>query len=122
MIAVRRLDRTKLLPEDGLETQRLLPWPALNAPFEAAWCVVRPGGASVPHAHPEHEIFVAVSGRAMLEVDGERTELREGDVAYFRPGATHRVVNEGDEDFQMYAVWWDAWTTKRFNERQRTEG
>jgi mannose-6-phosphate isomerase-like protein (cupin superfamily) len=76
----------------------------------------------VPHAHAEHEIFVAVSGRAVLEVDGERTELREGDVAYFRPGVTHGVVNESDDDFQMYAVWWGAWTTERFSERYWTEG
>ena len=38
---IRRLDRAKLVKAYGLDSERLLPWPALNAPFEGAWCVTR---------------------------------------------------------------------------------
>ena len=38
----RHLDRAALVHENGLHAQRLLPWPALNAPFEGSWCVIAP--------------------------------------------------------------------------------
>ena len=121
MMDIRRLDRSGLVHENGLHAQRLLPWQTLNAPFQASWCVLRPGDASMPHAHLEYEIFVAVSGRAVLESDGDRVEFSEGDVVYFPPGIAHSVVNEGVEDFQMYSIWWDAVMTERFAERHREE-
>jgi mannose-6-phosphate isomerase-like protein (cupin superfamily) len=114
---IRRLDRDNLRHENGLDAQRLLPWPALNAPFEASWCVIRPGTASTPHAHHEYEIFVAVNGAAFVEADGERSTFAAGDVVYFPPGVRHRVVNESDGDFEMYSVWWDAEMGDRFAAR-----
>jgi mannose-6-phosphate isomerase-like protein (cupin superfamily) len=114
---VRRLDRTALTHENGLDAQRLLPWPALNAPFEGSWCVIAPGTASTPHAHHEYEIFVAVSGEAVLDSAGERSDFRAGDVVYFPPGTEHRVVNNSDTDFEMYSVWWDEEMSHRFAAR-----
>jgi mannose-6-phosphate isomerase-like protein (cupin superfamily) len=116
---IRRLDRDNLRHENGLDAQRLLPWPALNAPFEASWCVIRPGTASTPHAHHEYEIFVAVNGDAFIEADGERSGFATGDVVYLPPGVRHRVVNEGDRDFVMYSVWWDAEMGERFAARHK---
>jgi len=102
------LVRAGLRPENGLLAQRLIPWPTLNAPFEGAWCVIRPGTASIAHAHHEYEIFIAVSGAALVESEGEQTPFVGGDIVYFKPGADHRVINNGDSDFQMYGVWWDT--------------
>jgi mannose-6-phosphate isomerase-like protein (cupin superfamily) len=114
---IRELDRDGLKPDNGLLTQRLLPWTALNAPFEGAWCVVKPGTASTPHSHHEYEIFIAMSGSATLESDGRRTNFEAGDIAYFEPGQSHQVINDSDSDFQMYGVWWDSETTERFAAR-----
>ncbi|MGH2941886.1 MAG: cupin domain-containing protein [Solirubrobacteraceae bacterium] len=119
---IRRLDRAGLEHAYGVDGQRLLPWPALNAPFEGAWCVIRAGTASVPHAHDEYEIFIAISGQAVVEADGERTPLLAGDVVHMRPGMEHRVVNDGDRDFEMYSVWWDEAMTERFAARHRDGG
>ncbi|MGY0231552.1 cupin domain-containing protein [Longispora urticae] len=113
----RRLDRDNLTHEYGLDSQRILPWPVLNAPFEGAWCVVAPGTSSTPHSHHEYEIFIAVSGEAVLESDGRRAPFREGDVVHFVPGTRHEVINESDTDFQFFSVWWDAEMTERFAER-----
>lgn len=117
----RSLDRARLRHENGLDAQRLLPWAALNAPFEGSWCVVRPGTSSTPHAHHEHEIFIAVRGVAVVEVDGEITPFGAGDISYFRPGTNHRVVNESPDDFEMYSVWWDPEMTERFLARHQEE-
>lgn len=113
---IRRLDPARLGPDNNY-SQRLLPWPTLNAPFEGAWCVIKPGASTIKHAHHEYEIFVAASGEALLESRGERTRFRPGDVAFFPPHTDHQVINEGSEDFEMYTVWWDREMSDRFRGR-----
>lgn len=119
MMEIRSLDREHLKPDNGLRAQRLMPWPALNAPFEASWCVVPPKAASGAHAHHEYEIWVAMTGRAEIVTDEGRVPFVAGDVVHFPPHLRHQVVNDGDSDFQMYAVWWDAEMSDRFAARHQ---
>nr|BFE86604.1 hypothetical protein GCM10020093_092050 [Planobispora longispora] len=116
---VRRLDRDRLGPANN-HSQRLMPWAALNAPFEGAWCVVKPGTATTRHAHHEYEIFIAVSGEAVLSSMGRAA--RSGPATWSTsPHTDHQVINEGDEDFEMYAVWWDVPMSHRFTARHQIE-
>ena len=103
---IKCFDESGLIHENGLDAQRLLPFPIVT-PFEASWCVIRPGTHSTEHAHHEAEIFVAVEGEAKLEAHGRQEIFRKGDTAFFRPGVAHRVVNDGKRDFVMYSIWWD---------------
>jgi len=121
MMEIRKLDRDGLKEDNGLIAQRLLPWEALNAPFEGSWCVVQPGAASGAHGHHEYEIWVAVNGRAEIISEGERIPFAAGDVVHFPPQVRHQVVNRGDSDFEMYAVWWDEDMAKRFAARHRAQ-
>jgi mannose-6-phosphate isomerase-like protein (cupin superfamily) len=107
-VDIRRLDRANLTRAYGIDSERLLPWSALNAPFEGAWCVVRPGEQSAAHSHHEYEIFIALAGRATLAVDDQRAGFVAGDIAHLRPGTTHWVVNDDTADFEFYAIWWDT--------------
>ncbi|HVK26688.1 MAG TPA: cupin domain-containing protein [Actinokineospora sp.] len=118
---IRGLDRDRLGPDNN-HSQRLLPWSALNAPFEGAWCLIKPGTSSVRHAHHEYEIFIAVTGTAVLESAGERTAFTAGDVVHFPPHTDHQVINEGTEDFEMYTVWWDLAMADTFATRHEGEG
>ncbi len=118
-LEVVRLRRDSFLHEYGVDTQRLQPWPVLNAPFESSWAVVRAGTHSTLHSHHEHEIFVAVHGEAVIECDGEQATFRAGDVAFFQPGLLHRVLNDGREDFEFYSIWWDEEMAERFVSRSR---
>lgn len=118
---IQHLDRDDLLHEYGLDTQRLLPWSVLNAPFEGSWAVARPHTTSTLHSHHEHEIFIAVRGSAVIECDGDRTPFATGDVAFFRPGSEHHLLNDGDDEFVFYSVWWDEEMAERFLARNRTE-
>jgi len=113
---IRRLDRAALGPVNNW-SQRLVPWAALNAPFEGAWCVVRPGGESQRHAHHEYEIFIAVAGEAVLESAGESTRFAPGDVVHFPPHVEHQVRNLGERDFEMYTIWWDRDMSDVFTDR-----
>ncbi|GAA3293588.1 cupin domain-containing protein [Streptomyces cinereospinus] len=117
MTSIRSLRRDNLQPDNGLRAQRLMPWPELNAPFEGSWCVVPPNAESGAHSHHEYEIWVAMTGAAEIVTDAGTTPFVAGDIVYFTPGERHQVVNRGDEDFQMYAVWWDAEMSERFTER-----
>jgi mannose-6-phosphate isomerase-like protein (cupin superfamily) len=117
---IRKLDRGTMKSEYGALTQRLLPWDALNAPFEGAWCVIEPGGATTPHSHHEYEIFIAAAGTAIIDSDGERSPFVAGDLAYFQPGQNHQIINESDTDFQMYSVWWDPEMADRFKHRHES--
>lgn len=121
MMEIRKFDRADLQPDNGLTAQRLLPWPALNAPFEGSWCVVPPGAASGAHGHHEYEIWVAVTGTADIICEGRRMPFTAGDIVHFPPQVEHQVVNDGPDEFQMYAVWWDTEMTGRFAERDKAE-
>jgi len=114
VVEIRALDPSNLTRAYGLDSQRLLPWPTLNAPFEGAWCVLRPGDESTAHAHHEYEIFIAMTGGSTLEVDGRRFEFVAGDIIHLPPGCTHRVINGGSEDFQYYGIWWDTDMADKF--------
>jgi oxalate decarboxylase/phosphoglucose isomerase-like protein (cupin superfamily) len=43
-----------------------------------------------------------------------------GDIVHFPPQVHHQVVNAGDGEFAMYAVWWDADMADRFAARDKT--
>ena len=117
MMEIHSLDRENLKLDNGLRAQRLLPWELLNAPFEASWCVVRPGAESGAHSHHEYEIWVAMTGAAEIVTDAGTTPFVAGEIAHFTPHERHQVVNRGDADFQMYSIWWDAEMSERFAAR-----
>jgi mannose-6-phosphate isomerase-like protein (cupin superfamily) len=122
MIEIRNLDRANLTRAYGLDSQRLLPWPVLNAPFEGAWCILRPGDESMLHAHHEYEIFIAMNGSATLVVNGEEFAFAAGDIVHLPPGCAHRVVNRGDADFEYYGIWWDPDMSAAFVARHEEPG
>jgi mannose-6-phosphate isomerase-like protein (cupin superfamily) len=121
-IDIHRLDRDHLDRAHGLDGQRLLPWPALHAPFEGAWCVLRGGTESAPHAHHEYEIFIALSGAAEVVVNDDRRRFVAGDIVRLPPGSTHRVVNSGQDDFEYYGIWWDDEMSATFIARREAGG
>ena len=114
VVHISRLDRDNLLHEYAVDTQRLMPWAVLNAPFEVSYAICRAGTISKLHTHHEQEIFLAVSGECVVECGGELKPFRAGDVTYFTPGQLHRVHNHNDEDFVFFSVWWDPAMAHRF--------
>lgn len=115
------LESDNLLHEYGLDTQRLFPWPVLNAPFEGSWALAKPGSRSTLHSHHEHEIFIAVRGSAVIECDGDETPFAAGDIVFFQPGKLHRLLNDGADEFMFYSVWWDQEMSEKFLEKDRAK-
>ena len=53
--------------------------------------------------HRQDEVYVVIAGSAVLEVDGERTPVSVGSVAYVPAGCPHRFVEAGD-DLRVFVV------------------
>lgn len=56
------------------------------------------------HAHVEQSIFV-LSGTGKTILDGQESEVKEGDVIIVSPGAKHNVVNTGEGDLKVYTIY-----------------
>jgi quercetin dioxygenase-like cupin family protein len=64
-----------------------------------------PGSTVGRHRHgADQEIYVAVSGHALIELDGCETLLGPGDVAVNRSGGVHALTVVGEESFRMVVV------------------
>jgi mannose-6-phosphate isomerase-like protein (cupin superfamily) len=74
--------------------------PARNQSLAEA--TIPPGGATTAHYHRlSEELYLVVSGRGRLILDGEERELEEGDCALIPPGATHKLHNSGSDPLRI---------------------
>ena len=56
------------------------------------------GSSTTPHYHPRtEEIYYILSGRALMRVDQETTEVGPGDAIAIPPGRAHQITNIGSE-------------------------
>ncbi len=49
------------------------------------------GGAVFPHTHPTHEFYYVTSGRGVMTIEGEESEVSQGDLIYIPPNAVHTL-------------------------------
>jgi mannose-6-phosphate isomerase-like protein (cupin superfamily) len=61
------------------------------------------GGKDPQHPHSADEVYVVLTGRAVLEVEGERLEMQRGRVVSVDVGADHRFVDV-TEDLSVLVV------------------
>jgi mannose-6-phosphate isomerase-like protein (cupin superfamily) len=68
---------------------------------------VVPVGADIgihTHAHDNEEIYIIISGRGLMFVDGREFEVGPGHVVVNRPGGTHGLRNSGDTALRMVVL------------------
>jgi mannose-6-phosphate isomerase-like protein (cupin superfamily) len=56
------------------------------------------------------ERYIVRKGGGIVEIDGVRTELREGDQAVIPAGAAQRITNNGGGDLEFYCLCVPAFT------------
>ena len=49
------------------------------------------GSAVFPHTHPTHEFYYVLSGRGVMTVGDETSEIRQGDLVYIPPDMVHSL-------------------------------
>lgn len=110
---MRRGINSTLTREYNADLRRLLPWPdVVNTKrtlteFGAIIVTIRPQEEVDAHRHDEEECFIVISGQADLEIEGQRTKLCAGDVAYIPRFWMHQLINLNDEPFTFVDLYWD---------------
>ncbi len=79
--------------------------PRRGARENAVWEVtVEPGVAGSPHRLTREETFVALAGRAVVDLDGQPHEFAAGCALVVAAGQTLSLSNPGTEPFRALAV------------------
>jgi mannose-6-phosphate isomerase-like protein (cupin superfamily) len=66
-----------------------------------------PTGADIgihTHERDNEEIYIVISGRGMMHLDGEDFEIGPGHVVVNRPGGTHGLRNTGREELRLIVI------------------
>jgi mannose-6-phosphate isomerase-like protein (cupin superfamily) len=96
--------RTRLDPDDP---ERFVPLRrALGVTsFGLNQMLLRPGQRGRIHRHErQEEVYVVLSGRLTLEIEGEPHDLEAGEVIRVAPAVRRRVVNLGPEPVSVLAI------------------
>jgi quercetin dioxygenase-like cupin family protein len=79
--------------------------PSRGATETSVWRVrVEPGSSGAPHSVDREEIFVALSGRAVATLGGERLEISPGDTLIVPAGIEFSLASEEGEGFEAMCV------------------
>lgn len=66
---------------------------------------VPPGASEVRHYHASaRQFFYILRGCAVIEVNGEREALQEGQGLEIAPGTSHQFMNESQEDVHFLVI------------------
>jgi mannose-6-phosphate isomerase-like protein (cupin superfamily) len=86
--------------EDGVTVTGLAS-PSRGSATVSAWRVVlAPGAGSPEHTLTSDEAFVALRGRARVELDGAAHDLAAGDCLVVAPERPFTIRNDGPEPFE----------------------
>ncbi len=77
--------------------------PALG--FEFRRRVLHRGAGIGLHQHHKDEIYYVLSGRGVYELDGTAHPVSAGDAMLTRPGSTHAIRQDGEEDMVLLIMY-----------------
>ncbi|GHF34778.1 MULTISPECIES: cupin domain-containing protein [Streptomyces] len=105
---IRKTGDDQLVDAYGIRFQQIYPHGGEElAPWGVGRAVVEPGGATEPHSHDDHEMFVFLSGRGILTVDDEECEVGPEVTALLPAGSLHHVRNASDTERLVFlSVYW----------------
>ena len=67
--------------------------------------VLHKGAGIGLHQHHKDEIYYVVSGNGVYELDGSARAVKAGDAMLTRPGSTHTIRQQGDEDLVLLIMY-----------------
>lgn len=75
-----------------------------NDRLSVSLVTIKAGGEIVPHTHDVLEVFYIIDGEGSVLVNGEIKAANGGTIIVAPPGSEHGVINNGDKDMTVYAV------------------
>lgn len=105
---IRKTGEDQLVDAYGIRYQQIYPHGGEHlAPWGVGRAVVEPGGATEPHDHEDHEMFVFLAGTGILTVDGEERTVGPDTTALLPAGSRHQVRNASTTDRLIFlSVYW----------------
>lgn len=67
--------------------------------------VLKPGAAIGYHLQQEDEIYYILSGKGIMQMNGDTFEVQAGDAILTRPGSSHGLQQAGTDDLVMLIVY-----------------
>lgn len=65
---------------------------------------VKAGMHQPEHTHYDEQVFYALSGEAIMYVDGVRTDVKPGELCHWKPGIIHEVFCKEKESFRHLVI------------------
>lgn len=110
---IRCADSAKFTREYNADLRRLLPWTGhvdSKRPiteFGVIQVVIRPQESVDSHRHDEEECFIVTSGKALIDVEGQSSNIKTGDVIYIPRFWLHQIRNPYMDPFHFIDIYWD---------------
>ena len=100
MNVVNRNDVKAFITKDRSEIREILsPRNSIIKAQSLAEARVTPGQATNEHYHVKtEEIYYILQGKGLMEIDGEKQNVKAFDGIAIPPRARHKIINTGDED------------------------
>jgi mannose-6-phosphate isomerase-like protein (cupin superfamily) len=99
-----------LMRQEGDEIRRdvfmlLNPEDSASGRLQSGITIVYPGCRTKGHDHADREeVYFFTKGRGIMEVDGEKWEVKEGDTFYVYPGPFHTTHNPNDVPLEFFWI------------------
>lgn len=100
------MDLEKINPNMVLKEINLQGPNGAMAPFKASYFIVEPGGKTEPDQHEVLEMWMIARGGGVITYDGHDIPVTKGDMVYFESNRPHIMLNDGNEDAEIFSVWW----------------
>jgi len=78
----------------------------LAAPLKFVHYTVLPPRTSIGlHTHKnDQEMYILLEGEGIMEIDGEKTAVKKGDVILNKPFGTHALYNTSDNEIKILVM------------------
>lgn len=97
------VDNIEELTEKGSDFRRVL---YTGKHLQLVLMSLKPGEEIGEEVHEGHDQFFRIeAGRGEIWIDGQRTEVKDGDAVVVPAGASHNLVNTGKEPLRLYTLY-----------------
>lgn len=104
MLKIRNKNKVKpFITKDGSEIREILhPSNSLIKSMSFAEATVYPGEITEYHFHKKSdEIYFIMTGQGILEIEGKKAKVKEGDCVLIPHGNKHRIKNTGKKPLKI---------------------
>lgn len=98
---------------EGLLVREVVNTPA-QPELSVATCIVEPGVTTALHSLQVRERVRVLEGRGFYELDGERRDVKRGDIVDIPPGVRQRVTNTTRDELVLVCTCTPRFTTAKY--------